>query len=47
MAYVASVRTAAGRVYEINRPALLEQLLKVSRRITEADIEPPKRDPAK
>jgi len=42
VAYVAQVRTAAGRVYEIDRAAVLEQVRKVSKRITEADLEPKK-----
>jgi len=41
--YVARVRTASGRVYEIDRVAVLEQIRKVARKITEADLEP-KRD---
>jgi hypothetical protein len=47
IAYVASVRTASGRVYEISRPALLDQVRKVSKRVTENDLEPPKRDASK
>lgn len=43
VSYVAQVRTAAGRVYEANRTAIFDHVRKVSRRITEADLEP-KRD---
>lgn len=43
IAYIAQVRTAAGRVYEIDRAATLDQIRKVSKRMTEADMEP-KRD---
>lgn len=44
VAYVAQVRTTAGRVYEVDKASVLEQVRKVSKRITEADLEP-KKDP--
>lgn len=40
--YVASVRTATGKVYTINNQALLDQLRKVTSKITEAELEPTK-----
>lgn len=40
VAYVAQARTVSGKVYVISTPPLLEQLKKVTARITEADIEP-------
>jgi len=47
VAYVAQVRTSAGRVYEANSAAVLEQVRKVSKRITEADLEPKRDAPTK
>jgi len=44
--YIAQVRTASGRVYEIDRAAVFEQVRKVGRKITEADLEPKKEAPA-
>ena len=38
--YVAKVRTASGVVYEIDKTAVLDQIRKISKRITEADLEP-------
>jgi hypothetical protein len=46
IAYVAQVRTASGKVYEANRSAVFEQVRKVARRITEADLEPKREAPA-
>jgi hypothetical protein len=43
VAYVAQVRTAAGRVYVTDRSAVFEQVRRVASRLTEADLEP-KRD---
>ena len=40
ISYIAQVRTAKGRVYEIDRTAVLEQVRKVAKRITESDLEP-------
>lgn len=40
--YVASVRTKAGRVYNIDSKAVLDQARKVAFKITEAELEPPK-----
>lgn len=40
VAYIAQVRTAAGKVYEMDRLAVLDQLRKVGKRITEADLDP-------
>lgn len=40
--YVANARTMTGKVYSINRLALLEQLKKVTSAISEADLDPPK-----
>ncbi|WP_144289950.1 hypothetical protein [Ideonella sp. A 288] len=41
--YVAQVRTAAGRVYSVDRSAVFEHLRRISSRITEAELEPTKR----
>lgn len=38
--YISAVRTSSGRVYEIDRGAVLEQLRSVSRRISDADLDP-------
>ncbi len=38
--YIAQVRTASGKVYEIDRAAVLDQIRKVSKRIAEADLVP-------
>ena len=40
--YTAQVRTASGRVYEIDKAALLDQVSKVTMRISESDLEPKK-----
>ncbi len=40
--YVASVRSATGKVYAIDNRALLDQLRKVNSKITEAELEPTK-----
>ncbi len=40
--YVAQVRTASGRVYEIDKAALLDQVCQVTKRISESDLEPKK-----
>lgn len=45
VAYVANVRTSSGTVYEANRAAIFEQVRKVSRRISEADLEPKREGP--
>lgn len=45
--YIAKVRTAGGRVYEVDRAAVLDQVRKVSKRITEADLEPSRGGPPK
>jgi len=47
VAYVAQVRTASGRVYEADRAAVFDQVRKVARRITEADLEPKREAPPK
>ncbi|WP_310389282.1 hypothetical protein [Roseateles sp.] len=47
VAYVAQVRTASGRVYEADRTAVFEQVRKVAKRISEADLEPEKETPVK
>jgi hypothetical protein len=47
VAYVAQVRTASGRVYEADRAAVFDQIRKVARRITEADLEPKREVPTK
>lgn len=44
VAYVAATRTASGRVYEIDRVAVLELLRRISRRITETDLDPKRGD---
>ncbi|MFZ3320746.1 MAG: hypothetical protein WA190_00130 [Usitatibacter sp.] len=46
VAYIAQVRTASGRVYEAERSAIFDQVRKVGRRITEADLEPKREPPA-
>jgi hypothetical protein len=40
VAYIAQVRTAKGKVYEIDKSAVFEQVRKVTKRITESDLEP-------
>lgn len=40
VAYIAQVRTSSGKVYEIDRAAVLEQVRKVNKRITEAELMP-------
>lgn len=40
IAYVAQVRTQAGKVYEIDRSAVLDQVRKVTRKIADADLDP-------
>jgi hypothetical protein len=45
VAYLAQVRTAAGRVYEADRSAVFDQVRRVGRRITEADLEPKREAP--
>ena len=47
VAYIAQVRTASGRVYEADRAAVFDQVRKVARRITEADLEPKREAPTK
>ena len=47
VAYIAQVRTANGRVYEVDRPAVFEQVRKVAKKITEADLEPKREEPKK
>lgn len=47
VAYVAQVRTSTGRVYEADRAAVFDQVRKVARRITEADLEPKREAPTK
>jgi hypothetical protein len=38
--YVAQARTAAGKVYEVDRTALLDQMRKIAKKLTEDDLEP-------
>ncbi|WP_143434149.1 hypothetical protein [Hydrogenophaga sp. H7] len=40
VAYISQVRTAKGRVYEVDRAAVFDQVRKVARRIAEVDLEP-------
>ena len=40
IAYLAQARTANGGVYEVNRSALLEQIQKISSRVTASDLDP-------
>lgn len=47
VAYIAQVRTASGKVYEADRTAVFDQVRKVAKRITEADLEPKREQPAK
>ncbi len=47
VAYVAQARTASGRVYEADRTAIFDQVRKVAKRISEADLEPKKEAPGK
>ncbi len=47
IAYVAQVRTASGRVYEADRAAVFDQVRKVAKKITEADLEPKREPPPK
>lgn len=42
VAYISTVRTQAGRVYEIDKAGVAEQVKKVFKKITEADLEPKK-----
>lgn len=47
VAYIAQVRTASRGVYEVDRTAVFDQVRKVAKRITEADLEPKREQPAK
>jgi hypothetical protein len=47
VAYIAQVRTASGRVYEADTKAIFDQVRKVAKRITEADLEPKRESPSK
>ena len=40
ISYVAQVRTQAGKVYEVDRSAVLDQVRKVARKITDSDLDP-------
>ena len=44
--YVSTVRTATGRLYEVDRASVLEQVRKIAKRLTDADLDP-KREPPK
>lgn len=43
--YVAQVRTAAGKVYEVDRGAIVEQMRKIAKKLTEDDLEPRREGP--
>ncbi|HYD61251.1 MAG TPA: hypothetical protein VEC35_12885 [Noviherbaspirillum sp.] len=45
--YVAQARTAAGRVYEVDRGAVLEQMRKISRKLIDEDLEPRRDTPSR
>lgn len=47
ISYIAQVRTASGRVYEADRIAILDQARKVTKRLTESDLEPKREGAAK
>lgn len=47
VAYIAQVRTTSGRVYEADAKAIFDQVRKVAKRITEADLEPKRESPSK
>ena len=47
VAYIAQIRTTSGKVYEADRTAIFEQVRKVAKRITEADLEPKREQPSK
>lgn len=47
VAYIAQARTVSGRVYEADSKAIFDQVRKVAKRITEADLEPKRESPSK